>query len=180
MRQVNKQNPSTRENKWLYILVSIFHLQFAMQIRNNKNRSISRSRLHSCYGSVSSVKILHKTNESKSFWKRPMPIVYHSKKKIQWDQDFFYLSLTRTKIIMSNKNHVSCIDGKISTRITYFYYYLFSHRSPTHKLCFLTQARRQKKLQHSTRPVENVALTSKEKEKRNKKKQWEGRRWKNR
>ena len=34
------------------------------------------------------------------------------------------------------KYHVSCTDGKISVRIIYFYY-LFFHRCPTHKLCFL-------------------------------------------
>ena len=69
------------------------------------------------------------------------------------------------------KYHVSCTDGKISVKIIYFYYLFFHHR-PTHKLCFLsyrpfvvnvafstglvvsfvswqstTQARRQKKLQ---------------------------------
>ena len=57
------------------------------------------------------------------------------------------------------KYHVSCTDWKIPVRIIYFYY-LFFHRRPAHKLCFLSctlfvvnatfstaQARRQKKLQ---------------------------------
>ena len=39
-------------------------------------------------------------------------------------------------IIDTFKFHVSCIDGKISVRIIYFYY-LFLHRRPTHKLCFI-------------------------------------------
>ena len=34
------------------------------------------------------------------------------------------------------KYHVSCTDGKIAVRI--IYYYLFFHRLPTHKLCFLS------------------------------------------
>ena len=35
------------------------------------------------------------------------------------------------------KYHVSCAGGKISVRIIYFYY-LFFHRRPTHKLRFLS------------------------------------------
>ena len=34
------------------------------------------------------------------------------------------------------KSNVLFTDGKISVRIIYFYY-LFFHRRPTHKLCFL-------------------------------------------
>ena len=36
----------------------------------------------------------------------------------------------------SIKYHVSCTDGKISVRIIYFYC-LFFHRRPNHRLCFL-------------------------------------------
>ena len=35
------------------------------------------------------------------------------------------------------KHHVSCTDAKISVRIIYFYY-LFFHSRPNHKLCFLS------------------------------------------
>ena len=45
----------------------------------------------------------------------------------------------KTQIYKINtfKYQVSCTDGKISFRIIYFYY-LFFHRRPTHKLCFLS------------------------------------------
>ena len=46
-------------------------------------------------------------------------------------------SRINTKYINTFKYHVSCIDGNISVRIIYFNY-LFFHRRPSHKLCFLS------------------------------------------
>ena len=79
------------------------------------------------------------------------------------------------------KYHVLCTDGKISVRIIYF-----STVVPLNS-CFLScrpfavnaHIRRQKKLQHPTSPVENVALTTKGLQER-KHNRLVGRRWKNR
>ena len=40
-------------------------------------------------------------------------------------------------VVNTFKYLVSCTDWKISDRIIYFYY-IFFHRRPTHKLCFLS------------------------------------------
>ena len=45
--------------------------------------------------------------------------------------------LYKLKNVNTFKYHVSCIDGKISVRIIYFYYLFFNRRS-THWLCFLS------------------------------------------
>ena len=95
------------------------------------------------------------------------------------------------------KYHVSCTGGKISVRINYFYC-LFFHRRPTHKLCFLScrlivvnaifstglvvssvSGLGSWQLKFSTRPVANVVWTSKGLQER-KHNLWVGRRWKNR
>ena len=66
------------------------------------------------------------------------------------------------------KYHVSCTDGKIRVGIIYFYH-LFFHRRPTHKLCFLSCRTFVVNATFSTGLVvssvsfvENVALTTKD------------------
>ena len=73
----------------------------------------------------------------------PVPHAYSCNRSL----DIEFLS---TKLILNTvKYHVSCTDGKISVRINLLFYLFFQ------------RGRRQKKLQHPTRPVENVALTTK-------------------
>ena len=47
------------------------------------------------------------------------------------------VELQNTYTINTFKYHVSCTDGKISVGIIYFYS-LFFHRHPSHRLCFLS------------------------------------------
>ena len=93
---------------------------------------------------------------------------------------FICTPIHSSSFINAFKYHVSCTDGKISVRIIYFYY-LFFHRRPTHKLCFLSckpfvvnvtfstglvvpssqNKKEKKKTEETSRPVENVTLATK-------------------
>ena len=75
------------------------------------------------------------------------------------------------EFINTFKYHVSCTNEKISVRIIYFYYPFF-HCHPTHKLCFLScrpfvvnrptvDNCPSQETEETTRPVENIALTTK-------------------